>query len=129
MWNCEQCSEAIDENFDACWNCGAARDGTPNPIFDSAAREHQTSHRPVGGTYEDFYAKVLDEFECIKCGHDEPNVRRVTTLSTEVKFFSFAREFRFLVVSCNQCGCTEFYDARIACPASVSFLGRLFPWL
>jgi uncharacterized membrane protein YvbJ len=27
MWTCPNCGEPIDDGFDACWKCGAARDG------------------------------------------------------------------------------------------------------
>jgi hypothetical protein len=33
MWRCSSCGTLIDEAFDACWNCGAAQDGTPDADF------------------------------------------------------------------------------------------------
>lgn len=27
MWICNKCSEKIENEFDACWNCGAEKDG------------------------------------------------------------------------------------------------------
>ena len=33
MWNCKNCHEAIEDNFDACWKCGTGKDGTPDPNF------------------------------------------------------------------------------------------------
>jgi hypothetical protein len=33
MWRCSSCGTLIDEAFDACWNCGAAQDGTANADF------------------------------------------------------------------------------------------------
>ena len=27
MWTCPDCGESIENEFDACWNCGAERDG------------------------------------------------------------------------------------------------------
>jgi hypothetical protein len=33
MWQCINCREKVQQNFDLCWNCGATRDGTPNPSF------------------------------------------------------------------------------------------------
>jgi hypothetical protein len=29
MWKCKNCSEDIESNFDACWNCGYLRKGSP----------------------------------------------------------------------------------------------------
>lgn len=28
MWKCKSCSEEIENNFDACWNCGYSRKGS-----------------------------------------------------------------------------------------------------
>ena len=28
MWKCKHCAERIEENFEGCWKCGYARDGT-----------------------------------------------------------------------------------------------------
>ena len=32
-WTCPECGETIDEEFDACWNCGAEREGVPDAEF------------------------------------------------------------------------------------------------
>jgi hypothetical protein len=32
-WQCVTCGEKIERNFDVCWNCGTARDGTEDPEF------------------------------------------------------------------------------------------------
>ncbi len=37
-WQCIQCSELIEEPFDACWNCGTWRDGERNRRFRNADR-------------------------------------------------------------------------------------------
>jgi TM2 domain-containing membrane protein YozV len=29
MWKCKHCSERIESNFDSCWKCGYARNGSP----------------------------------------------------------------------------------------------------
>jgi hypothetical protein len=33
MWICSKCGENVEDDFEVCWSCGAARDGTPNPEF------------------------------------------------------------------------------------------------
>lgn len=35
MWSCKHCREKIENQFDACWSCGHARDGTPPESFES----------------------------------------------------------------------------------------------
>jgi len=32
-WRCPRCSETVQANFNVCWNCGTARDGTEDPDF------------------------------------------------------------------------------------------------
>jgi uncharacterized protein DUF4177 len=36
MWNCTKCREAIDEEFQICWNCGTSKDGIENSRFKKA---------------------------------------------------------------------------------------------
>lgn len=33
MWTCSSCGSTVDAVFEACWNCGTSRDGTPDPTF------------------------------------------------------------------------------------------------
>ena len=109
MWNCEECSEAIDENFDACWNCGTARDGTPNPHFQ---RENTGDAQNDSGD-ETFATTISDRFKCSKCEHTDARVRRVTNIGVDVGIFSRTSVDRFVAVVCTQCGFTEFYDSQI----------------
>ena len=34
MWICKNCNEENEDNFDACWNCGAQPDGNPSQNID-----------------------------------------------------------------------------------------------
>jgi hypothetical protein len=34
VWICSKCREEGEDNFDVCWNCGAARAGDADPPFD-----------------------------------------------------------------------------------------------
>ncbi len=36
MWNCPGCGSEVDDDFELCWNCGTAVDGTQDPNFVSA---------------------------------------------------------------------------------------------
>lgn len=38
-WRCPACKEAIEANFDVCWNCGTNRQGMPDPGFVSERTE------------------------------------------------------------------------------------------
>lgn len=36
MWTCPKCAEEVDDEFEVCWACGTAPDGTEDPFFISA---------------------------------------------------------------------------------------------
>lgn len=123
MWNCEECSEAIEDNFAACWNCGTARDGTPDPDF----QRESGSDIQDDTADEDFVTKISDRFKCSKCECTDAKVRRITNISNEVGLFSGPGFDRFVAISCTHCGFTEFYDAKIT--GTNSFWDKLFPWV
>lgn len=131
MWNCEQCSESVDHEFVVCWNCGTGRDGTPDPEFKletPGGQPHPIDSVAEGlQDVETFEKRVIDRFECIKCRHSESKLRRMVTLDTGYGQL-FCRPNRFLVVTCERCGYSEFYDSRIADPRSNSFLRWFLPW-
>ena len=33
MWHCQKCGEELEDNFDACWNCGTSKEGVEDPEF------------------------------------------------------------------------------------------------
>ena len=39
MWKCKNCSEQLEDSFDACWSCGYSRDGSPQRATDDEAAE------------------------------------------------------------------------------------------
>jgi hypothetical protein len=45
MWRCPNCGESVDDKFDACWNCGTARDGTPDLDFHAEAGDPSVPDR------------------------------------------------------------------------------------
>ena len=49
MWNCTFCSEANEDSFDSCWNCGTGKDGTPPPEdFAERMPTHNEEANPNG---------------------------------------------------------------------------------
>ena len=38
MWKCPKCHESVEDDFDVCWSCGTARDGTEDPSFRAAEK-------------------------------------------------------------------------------------------
>ncbi len=57
MWRCPNCSEQVDDGFDACWNCGTAPDGTIDVDFrtepSNAAGSHETGEPEEPPAVED----------------------------------------------------------------------------
>ena len=39
MWTCQTCSEAHEDSFDTCWNCGSSKGGAPDPSFPRGDQE------------------------------------------------------------------------------------------
>ena len=99
MWQCEKCREEVDEPFDACWNCGAARDGTPDPDF---LQVNVTPPQP----------KKPNPLQCLRCREDLDFVG--TRTSKEVPgLLDFARMFAwgtsFDIYVCPSCGRVELF--------------------
>ena len=69
MWNCCQCQEELDDSYDVCWNCGTAKDGTPDPEFQS---ENEEALNEGDTTKIDTHASDLPanahETPCSHCG-------------------------------------------------------------
>ncbi len=60
MWTCLKCHEQVEENFEVCWNCGSAKDGTEDPSFrvdDSVTQAHYD--RSVGQAIPVAYDRVM----------------------------------------------------------------------
>jgi len=125
MWNCEEGSEAVDEDFSTCGNCGTARDGTRDLTFQREDSGHHPENQADSGD-DNFTTRIANDFECVKCKHTNAEVKRITTLSREFRFFCFPRENRFVAVSCTQCGFAEFYEAKTV--GETSLWDRLMPF-
>ena len=62
-WSCRRCRCEMPDTMDACWNCGANREGVPDPDFvkepsDSASTASTDGHSP----------KLRRDLRCSKCG-------------------------------------------------------------
>jgi len=100
MWNCVRCREVCEDQFDACWNCGASRDGQLNPEFQ---REPQPNGD--GSSLEEQFAS---NYVCQKCQHPEARVERISATGTN--FMLLLQRKDFVAVACEQCGFTELYS-------------------
>jgi predicted nucleic-acid-binding Zn-ribbon protein len=118
MWTCPNCREVLEDQFDACWQCGCTREGKLNLEF---IREP----KPPSDA-SSWESKFEEHFKCPKCGHREAIGDRIAGSGVGLaKAFS---SNEFLAVSCNECGYTEFYNLSILEGRSNldDFLRRLF---
>lgn len=102
MWQCNNCTESIQDQFDACWRCGCSRAGGLATEF--LKDSHDES---LGGDCGD---KIASQFRCIKCGHDKSLVERITGRGAGLMVM-LAKDF--LALSCENCGFAEFYNLSI----------------
>ena len=110
MWNCEGCSEAIENNFEVCWVCGTSRDGTSDPSFKPEGIGDRQENPEYGPTAEPFAKTVKEKFNCSKCEHTTANVRMLYVGADETLMRIFSYKNRFVAVTCQRCGFTELYD-------------------
>jgi|GEM_PF-991051 len=48
MWECQKCHERLEDQFGACWNCGARREGEVHAAATSGAEETGGAARSIG---------------------------------------------------------------------------------
>lgn len=104
MWLCRQCAESIEDQFDACWNCGTRQDGSANESFDEVVAE-SAELRP---------SPQADRrmFHCHYCGGR--NIQTDISLSLSAEVGSVGLDYRSLVILnsteplladlCDDCG-------------------------
>lgn len=102
MWTCNNCHEAIEDQFEACWSCGCSREGKLNLEF--------VQEPSLDDQDPPFSSEIQKHFVCRRCGHKEARCRTVTAGGVGV--FRIAAE-QFLAVSCYECGLTEFFSLSV----------------
>ena len=102
MWTCGNCREAIEDQFDACWNCGASRDGTLNLDF---VRQSDPASDPSS-----LEQQLAESYVCARCKHREARVERIRGSGTGLAAI-LKRDF--LALSCENCGLTELYNVSV----------------
>ena len=64
MWNCAQCREEVEDNFEICWNCGTSREGMRDPSFQQA---EPVEPRKVPPPLEKPVIRMAAPFACPRC--------------------------------------------------------------
>lgn len=92
MWMCSKCHETLEDAFEACWKCGASKDGDADAAVEPAVaktlaclrcdstlehvgtkRFHEGSRWGVLGELGELFVKRdrFDVYACPRCGHVE----------------------------------------------------------
>ncbi len=50
MWTCPKCGSKVDREFEVCWHCGTAPDGTEDPNFVPADLEGPIDELPISNS-------------------------------------------------------------------------------
>ena len=75
MWNCKNCSENVEENFDVCWNCNFDKNG--EKVDTSLEEEIKESYFNSSDTDKDLQ---LNPLKIIEAGKDIKSVVRYILL-------------------------------------------------
>ncbi|HUE72712.1 MAG TPA: zinc ribbon domain-containing protein [Pirellulaceae bacterium] len=113
MWTCGNCREVLEDQFDACWNCGSSRDGKLN--LDFATEGGKSAEASA------LKAELAKSFVCQRCKRCEAHMDVISTRG--IGLGALLRK-DFLVVSCTNCGWTEFYSLNVL--EGRTDLGNLF---
>ena len=104
MWLCGKCGEQSEQNFDACWKCGAGRDGLPDPDFVAVSETGSVADPPTP-----------DPLVCPRCTQALAYVgRKRFHEGTNWGFFGevgelFVKREHFDVYVCPRCGRVEMF--------------------
>jgi hypothetical protein len=105
MWTCGNCKEKVEDGFDACWNCGASREGVPDPAF-RPERDVSAISPPAG---------AANPIACPRCDRHLDYVgRKRFHEGTNWGAFGelgelFVKREHFDVYVCPRCGRVEFF--------------------
>lgn len=61
MWTCQKCGEQIEDQFDSCWKCAAARQAPAANVGETAAPKWRLACRVFRGTWttwDDLFSKA-----------------------------------------------------------------------
>ncbi|WP_223266907.1 hypothetical protein [Luteimonas gilva] len=116
-WICSNCREKVDSDFDACWNCGTHRDGSP------ARADFVRDDAPA----PDVTRPVSRDLRCLRCNGTMHVVgrkqfhegsRALPFLLGELGELFVNRE-SFDVFACGNCGKVELFVAAVGYPGAI----------
>jgi len=124
MWKCENCSEELDDAFDACWNCGTSIQGETNPEFQPVVdpfvepRTPEETTPPIQKTPA--AERTHPTSKCRDCGIALTFVEEISLMKLNKNLlvrllaaFNDADDlqvFPVTVFRCPRCSRLEFYD-------------------
>lgn len=118
MWTCRRCETEVEDSFGMCWNCGTAKDGTPDPNFhNEAATEGNRSRVERQGVGQ---SRLL---KCLRCqtplqflgrrsfeeGQNQRSGLDPLTMALDVFSTVFRQQEYLDVYCCPRCGKVEIF--------------------
>lgn len=132
MWTCIKCGEEVEDQFDACWKCGAGKDGS-EPMDESQEQEASRDAEPGGNAdgklvtiaeYKDeaeahLACQLLADWEIksVVIGANTANVYPIApTFSGFIKLQIFERQFQRAFEILRAHDKPESKELNIKCP-------------
>jgi len=122
VWNCPKCREQVEENFEVCWSCGTAKDGSEDPSFrraDDAVAEAPAAADISSAGVElqpepDRQQAVFGPPRCPSCGRGHIRADGWAGRDVRVQFGSswmgpFNYGYRVQCFACLDCGFVGLY--------------------
>ena len=124
-WICQECGEAIEPQFDACWHCGTQRDGTRLPDFtdESGGEDPPAAAENWAANQATAAGPIAPPRGCLRCGSTEiiagvkvvtyaagdPTCGRIELMAVEdhERLLFMGRQARLTADVCGQCGHVE----------------------
>lgn len=104
---CASCGSKASPSWSFCRSCESSLDDAA-PAHEDVRTENAPDLGPTG---------------CPKCGHDDAEVDEIATTGTGASMLFDIQNRRFSVVSCTNCGYSEFYRSTDAGVILDLFLG------
>lgn len=102
-WNCQVCNTEVDRGLDACPACKAPASMSMEEIEARRVRWQAERKNPS-----------RKPFECVKCGCKEYEYGQLRASAGGVSAVFEVDNKRFIHITCQQCGYTEFYKKNLS---------------
>lgn len=110
MIECPWCTKEVVIVNDICPECKheVLLDKQGNVTFEYAEEIDESTN-----SEENLEQAIMERFKCVKCGHNECDVKEVAMTGTGLSKIFDVQHNHYLFVSCDYCGYVEVYNPDI----------------